>query len=424
VSTSRDDARLRVVIDARLESGLSGGVEGVVIGLAAGLSALEGPEDYVFVTREGHDDWLRPHLAGPTRIAIAPRAGPPLTSSGRLRKRLGDAAPAVREAWHRIQRKVGAPSGPQRNLFVERLEPQVVHQPIQNGFLTTVPAIFHPHDLQHVHLPEFFTPKQRAFRERWYGTLCRQAAMVAVATEWTRADVAEHYRLPPGRVRVVPLAPLLAPTRTQSARERADTLARLGISGQYVLYPAQTWPHKNHIRLLEALALLRDERRLVIPLVASGRQNEHFADIAAVSRRLGLDDQVVWTGFVSPLDLRTLYLEARGVVIPSLFEAASGPLWEAFESGIPAACSDVTSLPDQAGDAALIFDPLNVHDMADAIARLWTDDDLRRRLVERGRERVAALSWPRTARIFRAHYRRLAGFDLGAEDRSLIGPEP
>jgi glycosyltransferase involved in cell wall biosynthesis len=292
--------------------------------------------------------------------------------------------------------------------------------PIQRGFVADVPSIYHPHDLQHVHLPEFFTDGQRSWRERWYGALCRGAAMVAVSSEWTRRDVATHFALPEGRVRVVPLAPPLATTRTPTTAERAGIRARYGLPDRYALYPAQTWPHKNHVRLLEALARLREERGLVVPLVGSGLQNAHFATIAAAARELRLDDQLVWTGFVPAVDLQAMFLEAHAVVIPTLFEAASGPLWEAFAAGVPAACSNVTSLPEQAGDAAVVFDPMDLGAIADAVASVWLDDALRQRLVAAGTARVGELSWTRTARTFRAHYRRLAGVDLTEADRALV----
>ena len=394
-----------------------------MLGLARGLSSLDGTEDYVFVTREGHEAWLRPYLGGSTRMEVMPQLPPPpppLTGIPRLRKRLGDAMPLLRNRWHRRREARTPPKVIFRVPFVDSLAPDVVHQTNQNGFVTQVPTIFHPHDLQHVHLPEFFSEAERQQREERYGALCRQAAMVAVASEWTRDDVIQHFHLPPGKVRVVPLAPPLAATRTPTAAERAEARQRLGLPPQYALYPAQTWPHKNHIRLLEALADVRDRHGIVVPLVASGRQNDHFNQILEAASQLGLDDQIVWAGFISPIDLQCLFLEARAVVIPTLFEAASGPLWEAFVSGVPAACSNVTSLPEQAGDAALIFDPMDVRAMADAIARVWTDAELRARLVVAGRERVARLSWETTARIFRAHYRRLAGRRLSDEDRSLV----
>src|SRR4029077_12189294 len=94
--------------------------------------------------------------------------------------------------------------------------------------------------------------------------------------------------------------------------------------------------------------------------------------------------------------------DAGAVVIPSLFEAASAPLWEAFLAGVPAACSNVTSLPDQAGDAALVFDPDDIDAIGEAIRRLWFDEQLRERLITAGHRRVQEFSWGRAARLFRA----------------------
>ena len=112
-------------------------------------------------------------------------------------------------------------------------------------------------------------------------------------------------------------------------------------------------------------------------------------------------------------------------MIPTKFEAVSFPLWEAFLAGVPAACSNVTSLPEQAQDAALQFDPDEVEQMAELLRRLWTDADLRAELSERGRRQVAELSWARTARLFRAHYRRLAGRQLETADHQLLAmPAP
>ena len=136
-------------------------------------------------------------------------------------------------------------------------------------------------------------------------------------------------------------------------------------------------------------------------------------------KELGLVDQVTFLGFVSPMELRGLYKLCRGVVIPTKFEAASFPLWEAFMIGVPVACSNVTSLPEQAGESALLFDPDKPEEIARQIHRLWTDEKLRDELIERGKQNVSRFSWERTARIFRAHYRRIAKRSLSAEDIEL-----
>jgi glycosyltransferase involved in cell wall biosynthesis len=111
-------------------------------------------------------------------------------------------------------------------------------------------------------------------------------------------------------------------------------------------------------------------------------------------------------------------------VIPTKFEAASGPLWEAFSAGVPAACSTVTSLPEQAGGAALLFDPDDIEQIANAIRSLWTDKTVRMKLAELGRTRVKQFTWDTTARVFRAHYRRLGGRTLDAGDGQLLAVRP
>jgi glycosyltransferase involved in cell wall biosynthesis len=108
------------------------------------------------------------------------------------------------------------------------------------------------------------------------------------------------------------------------------------------------------------------------------------------------------------------------MVFPSLFEGFGMPISEAFVMGAPTACSNVTSLPEQADDAALIFDPQNIDEIARTLFRLWTDDALREDLAVRARKRVSSLKWERTARIFRAHYRRLSGRQLAPQDQLLV----
>jgi len=191
-----------------------------------------------------------------------------------------------------------------------------------------------------------------------------------------------------------------------------------------MFYPAQTWAHKNHLGLLEALANLRDQRRIFVPLVCSGRLNDFFPQIKKRVRELKLAHQVRFLGFVDPLTLRCLYALSRCLVFSTKFEGLGMPVMEAFSAGVPVACSNVTCLPEQAGDAALIFDPDRPDRIADAIFRLWTDDALCKRLVERGRKRAANFTWDRTARMFRAHHRRIANRPLTDEDHALLSAPP
>src|SRR5262249_54403569 len=155
--------------------------------------------------------------------------------------------------------------------------------------------------------------------------------------------------------------------------------------------------------------------------VCTGSLHERFwAQIASLISQLGLDKQVCFLGFVPQGDLRALYRLARCLVLPTLFEANSLPIFEAWLDGAPVVCSNVTALPEQIMDAGLLFDPLDVTSMADAIAKVFTDAHLREDLRAKGRHRLADFDWKRTARAYRAVYRRTAGQRLSQEDRLLL----
>jgi glycosyltransferase involved in cell wall biosynthesis len=294
-----------------------------------------------------------------------------------------------------------------------------MHLISQAGFFTDVPTIYHPHDLQHVHLPQYFTRAEIKWREVYYRGLCAQAEMVAVSSKWTKNDLIENFGLPSTKISVIPLAPLLTEYPTPTAGDLATTRARFDLPDAFAFYPAKTWPHKNHMKLLEALALLR-RGGLTVPFVSCGQRLSFLAKLERRAQQLGIADQVIFLGHVTPLELQSLYRLSRCVVIPTKFEAASFPLWEAFVAGIPAACSTVTSLPEQAGDAALLFDPDRSEEIAKAVRSLWIDETLRHTLAERAHRKVSELSWDRTARTFRAYYRRIAGRALSEEDACLL----
>jgi glycosyltransferase involved in cell wall biosynthesis len=129
---------------------------------------------------------------------------------------------------------------------------------------------------------------------------------------------------------------------------------------------------------------------------------------------------VRFLGFLQEADLRAVYRLAQFLVLPTLFEADSCPVYEAWSEGIPVASSNHTAMPDQVGDAGLLFDAMNVTAIADALQRMTLDDRLRHDLVNRGYRRVKDFDWIRTAKAYRAVYRRAAGVPLGDEDRWLL----
>lgn len=409
---------LRVVIDARLRDGEPGGVQQIVIGLAGGLSRLRhvDGEEYLFVTWRGQAGWLRPFVHNACRM-VEIRASR-LKAVGRW---LRDAVGAT-----------GAlgvlPSPPVRvahgDRAVEALRGEVIHFPIQRAFLTATPSIYQPHDLQHIHLPQFFSVAARQSRDRVYRAYCARAATVVVMSRWGRDDIVREYGLSREKVAVVPWAPMLPEYAVPDASTIDATKRKHGLPPRFAYFPAHTFPHKNHLGLLAALARLRDTCGVEVPLVCTGRCNEFHRVIRRRVRDLGLESQVRFLGFVSPIEVNVLYRACHAVLFPTLFEGWGLPLGEAFAAGVPIACSRVTCLPEQADGAALLFDPHSEIDIARAVAEVWRDEDVRARLVARGRAVVARQSWDRTAAMFRAHYRKVAGRPLAPGDAELIEAAP
>ena len=291
---------------------------------------------------------------------------------------------------------------------------------IQHFVLTSVPSVFNRHDLQHVHYPQFFSAADVEWREATYGGACRAANKVVAISQWVKDDIVRHYQIQPEKVQVIRWPP---PTRSYS-EPTEETLKRVkekyGLPEKFAFYPAMTWEHKNHIRLLEALALIRDRRGIRINLVCTGKQTEFFPNIAIKMRELQLDSQVHFLGMVPPADLRAIYRLAQFMVFPSLFEGAGVPLVEAWNEGTPVTCAAVTSIAEQAGDAALLFDPTSVQAIANAVEKIATDRSLQETLTRLGFEQLKNFNWETTAKTYRAVYRRAAGQPLTEEDQWIL----
>jgi alpha-1,3-rhamnosyl/mannosyltransferase len=147
---------------------------------------------------------------------------------------------------------------------------------------------------------------------------------------------------------------------------------------------------------------------MVVPIICTGRLTPHYRVIRRALHRHRSRMLVRFLGFVPPSDLKIVYRLSDGLIFPSLFEGWGLPVVEAFALGVPVACAAVTSLPDLVEDAALLFDPTDVDDVADAIGRLWSEPDLRRALAESGHRVVQNLDWTEAARLMQHHYRAVA----------------
>lgn len=417
-ATRLNSSPLRVAIDARLESGTVGGVEQFVVGLASGLSQLKETDDvYYFLTQDADIGWIEPYLEGNCALLQTEMR----ESAARWKQRLRT-LPQLRRAWNTVTPLAGKRTIriPRSDGTIERAGIDVMHFTRQGAFLTAVPSIYQPWDLQHRHLPEFFTPRERLSRDVLLRAFCEQATTVAVPSGWGKEDLVTTFDVQANKIEVVPLAPPTAAYGVPSSAEVAKVRGRLDLPEAFALYPAQTWPHKNHVLLLEALATLRARRDVIVPLVCTGHLNQFSAEVRAKADSLGIADQVRFLGFVSTLELQCLYRLCRCLVFPSKFEGWGFPISEAFYARVPVASSNVTCLPQQAGDAAVLFDPEDTEAIATAVQRIWLDTALRQKLVKRGRQRIDCWTWARTASLFRANYRRLGGRPLDDHDHLAL----
>ena len=393
---------LRVVIDARLSSGRSGGIEQIVIGLASGLAEVaEAGDEYVFVVHD--DSWLRPFLRGPMRVVQVP-AGSSAKIRGAARR-----IPGLARLWRALRRR-RAPAVvqvPQSPGVAESIGADVVHFPTSIGYATSVPSIFHPWDLQHIHYPEFFTRNEWVTRDHLYRELCTRAEIVSVATEWVKTDLVEQFGIDAAKIEVVPVAPVVTAYAVPTAEDLERVRRERALPPQFAYFPAYTWPHKNHLGVIRAVALLRD-RGHDMHVVFSGGETAFAPRLHAEVRRLGVGNLVRFLGFVSPLEVQCIYRLATFLVFPSKFEGWGMPVPEAYHSGLPVAASSVPSVAEVTSGAALLFDPDDVEAIADAMLRLQSDPALRQELIQRGREIDGRLSWAATARRFRELYLRVA----------------
>ena len=408
---------LKVAIDARVTPASAGGVAQVMLGLIRALGHLDDPSTSykIIVESEVEQDFLKAHLGVNQHFAVKPRP-----SQKRLQSLLKRTKASIS---HRVfGENSGYPSfPPMSDGYIESLGCDVIHFPHQRFQLCSLPTIYNPHDLQHLHLPQFFSPSEIAHREVVYRWGCQLADTVAVSSRWIKEDVLKQYQISASKVQIIPWAPPTEAYADPSPDEVSAVETKYQLERPFAFYPAVTWPHKNHLRILEALALLRDTRNLKLRLVCTGSRLEpHWSEIQRRIDQLNLGSQVLFLGFVSDSDLRAIYKLSQFMVMPSLFESDSSPVYEAWLEGKPIACANVTSLPVQVMDAGILFDPYQPEAIADAMSVLSTDEELRRRLAELGRLRVKDYDWERTAKAYRALYRRTAGRQLSEEDNWLL----
>lgn len=250
-----------------------------------------------------------------------------------------------------------------------------------------VPALVSIHDLMFRYEKRFSESASGwAYfnRERINRNNCYWSSGILVDSELGRQQMVDSYDIPASRVHVLPF---IAPRYMHSTTVRPDFAVHYQLPGKYIFYPAQFWWHKNHLKLIEAVASLKRELPDLKLVLSGGRQNAYEAVLKRVEE-LDLVNDVVFSGYVPDADMPEFYRRARAMVMPTYYGPTNIPPLEAFAIGCPVAISGIYGMPEQAGGAALHFNPDSVAEIADCIRRLWVDDRLCAELAKKGRERA------------------------------------
>jgi glycosyltransferase involved in cell wall biosynthesis len=288
------------------------------------------------------------------------------------------------QLWHRLTRRASSSS------FISKVGADLLYCPFGGTVFadTSVPMAVTVYDLQYRSYPQFFSPEDYAVRDRNFRQACAMSAM-AVISDYVRDSVIAQGLVDQSHVFTIHIR---LPKRLHVVDEtqQNQVLAKFDLQkGHFFIYPANFWPHKNHKTLIIAFEIaLRSGLPHDTKLVLTGATSPHTREVLADAETLGVDHLVVTPGFIDKTELSALMMSSTAMIYPSLYEGFGMPVLEAMAMDCPVACSNITSLPEVAGDAALLFEPHNSIEIADSMVRLATDDRLRQDFIARGRRRV------------------------------------
>ena len=291
---------------------------------------------------------------------------------------------------------------------LSELNISVFHVPVQYSpvYGLAVPVIITMHDLQEFHYPQFFSVKEKIHRKINNHIAISYSDHIIVSFKHVKEDIIKFFKVNKDKISICPppFSESWFLSRNESSLEELSK--KFELKKSYLLYPAATWKHKNHLELIKALRKLKDEG-IEIDLVCTGNKTEYFLKIKNVIDELKLSEAVHFLGIVTEEDLIGLYKNTKLVVIPTLYEAGSGPLYEAMRYGIPVVCSNVTSLPETIHNSEFMFSPNDQEEMLNRIKSGLYDEEFRKRNIQNSRDRMKELEKNNYSECFVNTYKKL-----------------
>ena len=250
-----------------------------------------------------------------------------------------------------------------------------------------VPTVLTVHDVRLVRMPETYHWARRLFLKFVMPASLRRASRIITGSVDTKNDLKSFFGLPDEKIEIchIPLSAHFESVKDEGIL--GSVRAKYRLPRRYILNVSKIEPRKNIKRLIEAYAAVR--HRFDVNLVVAGKADAKFGSLYEGLKQLGGPEGVLFTGYVDDADLPALYSMAEAFVYPSTHEGFGIPLLEAMACGVPIVTSNVSALPEIAGDAAILVDPFDVRSIAEALERLLGDPGLGEELTARGRERVS-----------------------------------
>jgi glycosyltransferase involved in cell wall biosynthesis len=246
------------------------------------------------------------------------------------------------------------------------------------------------HDTQEYHFPEFFSSSERLHRAINSKKGLEDSDHIIVSFEHIKKDIIKYFHINDEKISVCPPPFHTSWFSEKEFSSREDLEKKYGVDKKFLLYPAATWQHKNHRLLIDALKNL-EVRGLQLQLICTGNKTEYFEVLQTFINKYNLSHKIKFLGIVPEKDLIGLYKATSLVIIPTLYEAGSGPLYEAMRYGTPVISSDVTSLPETMSNSNFLFNPDNVNALSDQIEKMLRDDSFKEENILNSKKRIEFL---------------------------------
>ncbi len=269
------------------------------------------------------------------------------------------------------------------------ISPRVI---MYTQFFAVKPFVLTLHDLQEYYFPEFFTLQERIVRFVTTRFLSRKAQKIICESNYVKNDIKKFLKIEDKKIVVLPAPPPANVMNIQITEEQKLTVKqKYNLPDNYIFYPAAFWQHKNHIKLVEAFKILTVKHH-DLHLVLSGSKQKNYSSVVNKIVELNLKDKVLLLGYIEYVDLPYLYLLSRMLIMPSLFESISIPIYEAFALKVPVCASNILAIPEQVSDAGLLFDPYDVNDIAEKICSLLENESMLGNLGNKGYNKIKKYS--------------------------------